>query len=170
MKKINKSLLFFSFLCLFVACNQLDIQSDDRTLAERKADIRESEGDYGIDGSILTLSDLLGTSNSLGFEGSVTYQAALQKVSFMPLNSVDSATGIIITDWYNINNDDLRIKINIRVFNEEISNDSLDVQIFKQIFDGQKWVDQGSDMDQASKIKKSILDEAKVIQATIDLS
>ena len=155
---------------IFISCNQLDIQRDDRTLEERKKDIRESERDIKID-SGLTLRDLLGVDdNSFGFQGSITYQVALDKVSFMPLASVDSASGIIITDWYNIDNDNLRLKINIRVLDENITNESLDIQIFKQSFDGQKWVDRGNDPEQASKIKKSILDEAQTLQAAIDLS
>ncbi len=106
----------------------------------------------------------------IGFDGSVIYQVALDKVSFMPLSSVDSASGIIITDWYNIADNNLRLKINIRILDESLSDESLSVSIFKQSFDSQKWVDEGSDPDQASKIKRSILEEARVLQATIDLS
>ena len=88
----------------------------------------------------------------------------------MPLASVDATSGVIITDWYNIEGDDLRIKINIRVFDQEMTDGSLSVQMFKQKFDGNKWNDQGNDEMQASKIKKAILDEARVLQAAIDLS
>ena len=157
-------------LFLFTSCNQIDIERDGRTLEERKRDIRNEERDINID-SGLTLKDLLGVEDeSFGFQGSITYQVALDKVGFMPLSSVDSATGIIITDWYSIESDNLRLKINIRVLNENITDDSLNVQIFKQSFDGQKWIDQGDDPEQASKIKKSILDEARTLQAAVDLS
>ena len=88
----------------------------------------------------------------------------------MPLSSVDSQSGVIVTDWYNIQNDELRIKINIRIHDQNMTDESITVQMFKQKFDGQKWIDEGNDNTQASKIKKSILDEARVLQATIDLS
>ena len=109
-------------------------------------------------------------AESLDYGVSITFQTALDKVSFMPLASVDVASGVIITDWYNIDGDDLRIKINIRIYDQEMTDGSLNVQIFKQNFDGAKWNDQGNDEMQASKIKKAILDEARVLQATIDLS
>ena len=169
-EKVGFFLIFLLSLFVFTSCNQIDIESDPRSLEERKRDIRNDTRDIDIEGG-LTLKDLLGVEEgTFGFEGSITYQVALDKVSFMPLSSVDSASGIIITDWYNVDNDNLRLKINIRVLNEEITNDSLNVQIFKQSFDGQKWIDQGNDPVQASKIKKSILDDARTLQATIDLS
>ena len=169
-EKIGYFIIAILSLFIFTSCNQLDIEQDGRTLEERKRDVRNAEKDINID-SGLTLSDILGIEDeSFGFQGSITFQVALDKVSFMPLNSVDSASGIIITDWYNIDKDNLRLKINIRVLNDEIVDNSIDVQIFKQGFDGQKWIDQGSDPEQASKIKKSILDEARTLQATIDLS
>ena len=169
-EKMRYFIIAILSLFIFTSCNQLEVEQVGKTLEERKRDIRNEERDINID-SRLTLSDLLGIEDeSFGFKGSVTFQVALDKVSFMPLSSVDTASGIIITDWYNIDKDNLRLKINIRVLNNEIASNSIDVQIFKQSFDGQKWIDQGSDLEQASKIKKSILDEARTLQATIDLS
>ena len=168
----NTGFFVIAILSLFIfnSCSQIEVEQVGKTLEERKTEIRNQEKDIDIE-SGLTLSDLLGIGEeSFGFEGSITFQVALDKVSFMPLNSVDTASGVIITDWYNIDKDNLRLKINIRVLNNEFENNSIDVQIFKQNFDGQKWVDQGSDPEQASKIKKSILDEARTLQATIDLS
>ncbi len=162
--------LFSSFfLMIFVSCSQIEIERDTRTVGERKADIRAEDRDADIEGK-LSLSELFGVETSIGFDSSVIYQVALDKVSFMPLSSVDSASGIIITDWYNIADNNLRLKINIRILDESLSDESLSVSIFKQSFDSQKWVDEGSDPDQASKIKRSILEEARVLQATIDLS
>ena len=169
-EKIRNFIVAVLALFIFTSCNQLEVEQVGKTLEERKTEIRNQEKDINIEQG-LTLSDLLGIEKeSYGFQGSITFQVALDKVNFMPLNSVDSASGIIITDWYNIDKDNLRLKINIRVLNNEFANDSIDVQIFKQSFDGQKWLDQGNDPEQASKIKKSILDEARTLQATIDLS
>ena len=169
-EKMGYFILIFLSLFIFNSCNQLDIEQDGRTLEERKRDIRNEEKDINLERG-LTLSELFGIENeTYGLKGSITFQVALDKVSFMPLSSVDSASGVIITDWYNIDKDNLRLKINIRVLNDEFTDNSIDVQIFKQNFDGQKWLDLGSDQEQASKIKKSILDEARTLQATIDLS
>ena len=105
-----------------------------------------------------------------GFSGSITFGAALDKTNFMPLASVDSDSGIIITEWYNISDEDTRIKINIQVFNDEMIDSSISVQLFKQSFDGSKWVDQGNDATTADKIKFSILEEARLLKTTADLS
>ena len=88
----------------------------------------------------------------------------------MPLASVDSNSGIIITEWYNIKNDETRIKINIQVLNDEMTDNSITVQLFEQKFDGSKWVDQGNDTVTADKIKFSILEEARLLKTTADLS
>ena len=159
--------LVISFI--FVSCSQIEFERDNRTVGERKKDIRAEDRDADVEGK-LSVSELFGIETSIGFEGSIVYQVALDKVSFMPLSSVDSASGIIITDWYNIADNNLRLKINIRVLDESLSDNSLAVTVFKQSFDGQKWIDEGNDSEQAVKIKNSILSEAKVLQATIDLS
>ena len=52
----------------------------------------------------------------------------------MPLASVDSNSGIIITDWYNLkskNNE--RVKISVLINSQELRADGVKVSIFKQI-------------------------------------
>jgi hypothetical protein len=49
----------------------------------------------------------------------------------MPLISADYGGGILITDWYNENNNyDDFIKISIRFLTNEIRSDSLDVKVY----------------------------------------
>ena len=159
------------FLFSTVACSQLEIvpRKSDPVLEGRIAD---SKPLVGIGENKKSLSELVlgDRSESLDYVSSVTFQTALDKVSFMPLASVDTSSGVIITDWYNIEGNNVRIKINIIVFDQNMTDESLNVQMFKQEFDGAKWNDQGNDEMQASKIKQAILKEARVLQATIDLS
>ncbi len=171
MNKFLNSFLLIAILYVFVACNQLDIVQNktDPIMEDRIANDKPIVN-LGEDKKSLTELILGERSESLDYGGSITFQTALDKVSFMPLASVDAASGVIITDWYNIDGDDLRIKINIRIYDQEMTDGSVNVQMFKQNFDGAKWNDQGNDEMQASKIKKAILDEARVLQATIDLS
>ena len=172
-EKFANFLISLVLLFIFTSCNQLEIDRDYGTIGERKKDIRTEDRGMDIEGKLFEgggINKLFGVEPSIGFEGSVVYQVALDKVSFMPLSSVDSASGIIITDWYNIADNNLRLKINIRVTDENLSDSSMSVTVFKQSFDGQKWIDEGNDPDQALKIKNSILEEARVLQATIDLS
>ena len=88
----------------------------------------------------------------------------------MPLASVDSASGIVITDWYAIEENELRIKINVRLLDGDLTDDSISVQMFTQKFDGTKWIDQGLDNEKANKIKDSILAEARALKTAVDLS
>ena len=171
MQKFFNPILITTILFLTSACSQLEIipNKSDPVLEDRIANDKPIIN-LGEDKKSLSELILGDRSESLDYGGSITFQTALDKVSFMPLASVDTASGVIITDWYNIEGDDLRIKINIRIFDQEMTNGSVNVQMFKQKFDGSKWNDQGNDEMQASKIKKAILDEARVLQATIDLS
>ena len=126
----------------------------------------------GLGEDKMSLSELiLGEGNNdLTFASSIVFETALDKLSFMPLASVDSNAGVIITDWYGINDNQDRIKINIRVINQTLEDNSINVKMFQQKFDGSKWVDTTTDGMQSEKIKNSILEDARKLQATIDLS
>ena len=126
----------------------------------------------GLGEDKMSLSELiLGEGNNdLTFASSIVFETALDKLSFMPLASVDSNAGVIITDWYGINDNQDRIKINIRVINQTLEDNSINVTMFQQKFDGSKWVDTKTDGIQSEKIKNSILEDARKLQATIDLS
>ena len=118
----------------------------------------------------ISLTDLLIGRNSTNFSvNQLTFNVALDKVSFMPLASVDAQSGIIVTDWYNLNNQSERIKINIRVTDEGMSDDSLQVNLFTQNYDGNKWNDLGVDKTQSAKIKKIILEEAQALKIASEL-
>tara|TARA_Y100001935_G_scaffold203204_1_gene171798 strand:- start:115 stop:630 length:516 start_codon:yes stop_codon:yes gene_type:complete len=168
---LTKSLILFFSFNLLISCNQLEIvpNKTDPILEDRIANDKPIIN-LGEDKKSLSELILGERSVSLDYAGSITFQTALDKVSFMPLSSVDAASGVIITDWYNIDGNELRVKINIRIFDQSMTDESISVQMFKQNFDGSKWNDLGNDEQQSSKIKGSILEEARVLQATIDLS
>jgi len=171
----NSKILSFIFLLLFlsncagvdVVRHETDVKAEKDAAAGRKVLAPDSGG---------LIDDLLGEFNesfqgyAYGFGGSISFGAALTKINFMPLASVDSDSGVIITEWYNISDDETRIKINIQIFNDEMMDDSISVQLFQQKFDGSKWVDQGNDAALADKIKFSILEEARLLKTTADLS
>ena len=71
------------------------------------------------------------TSNEL-------WRASLDTLDFMPLLSADYGGGILITDWYNENNNyqDF-IKISIRFLTNQIRSDALDINIFVRKCDQQ---------------------------------
>ena len=87
----------------------------------------------------------------------------------MPLISVDSMSGIIVTDWYSLDDGESRIKINIRVVDQEMTNESLVVSLFTQTLDGDRWIDQGINSEQSLKIKESILTSARSLKIASEL-
>ena len=93
----------------------------------------------------------------------------LDKISFMPLLSVDAMSGVIVTDWYSLDNGQNRIKINIRVVDQEMSNESVVVSLFSQSLDGDRWIDQGINLEQSLKIKESILSSARSLKIASEL-
>ena len=64
------------------------------------------------------------TSNEL-------WRASLDTLDFMPLMSADYGGGILITDWYNENNNyEDYIKISIRFLTNEIRSDALNIKVY----------------------------------------
>jgi len=173
----NSKILSFLFLALFLSsCAGVDVERHNTDVKAEKDAAHGRQVASPDTGSFL--DDLIddfnipgtGGGTVFGFSGSITFGAALDKTNFMPLASVDSDSGIIITEWYNISDDNTRIKINIQVFNDEMLDSSISVQLFQQKFDGSKWIDQGNDSTTADKIKFSILEEARLLKTTADLS
>ena len=80
----------------------------------------------------------------------------------MPLDSMDSDGGVITTDWYDIANiENERVKFVVYILNDQINNDSLDIKMFKQEFNGSIWKSAGTDDNLVKKMKSSILQEAQ---------
>ena len=78
-------------------------------------------------------------------------------------------SGIIVTDWYSLDDGQSRIKINIRVVDQEMTNESLAVSLFTQTLDGDRWIDQGINSEQSLKIKESILTSARSLKVASEL-
>ena len=60
------------------------------------------------------------------------WRATLAKLDFAPLNNVDYAGGIIVTDWFSDGNASDEIKITIRFLTNEIRSDAVEVIIHKK--------------------------------------
>ena len=183
---LTKKLLIIAFFSvLLTSCAQLkELQNDPEEYSSQrqkvmtkqmeKKDINLPEGSTILDDdSALNLSNLFdgigGKSNNTFQVDSITFDVALDKVSFMPLSSVDSLAGIIVTDWYSLNNGNSKIKINVRIFDQEMSDDSLSVSLFTQTLSGERWVDEGINSEQSLKIKNSILSTARSLKVALEL-
>ena len=169
----NFTIIIFIAILFLSGCESLDIKQNktDPLREHRETDSRpilqiDEEGYAGR-----SLKELiLGESNTVVAVGDqITFQVALDKLDFIPKVSVDAASGVIITDWYDVNDVD-RVKIEVRVIDDSMTDNSLMVRLFKQSFNGSRWIDSDNDLNQAQKIKNSILKDARTIRTTIDLS
>ena len=177
-----KNSLILSILLLFlISCAQIQGLQDDpasydsqgeKILTEKAEDrgINLPEGSSIIEKSGESFLESLGLSSSTNYQvNSITFSVALDKVGFMPLISVDSMSGIIVTDWYSLDDGESRIKINIRIVDQEMSDESVTVSLFTQTLDGDRWIDQGINSEQSLKIKQSILNSARSLAIASEL-
>tara|TARA_S200000501_G_scaffold142514_1_gene134575 strand:+ start:214 stop:771 length:558 start_codon:yes stop_codon:yes gene_type:complete len=173
-------LLFLTFFA--ISCAQLqnaskkpdDNKSEKVEVLEKqveKRDINLPPGSTILDeGAGVTLGKLFGFDDRERLNiNSVTFEVALDQVDFMPLVSVDTVSGVIITDWYSIDNGNTRMKINIRVVDQEMTDQSLVVSLFTQTLKDNRWVDDGINAEQSQKIKKSILSSARALKIASEL-
>ena len=96
------------------------------------------------------------------------WQASLDILSStMPLASVDSNSGIIISDWYNIKGkQNERIKISVLVNSQELRADGIKVSIFKQILRANSWSNANINPKIITNIERKILQKAGELSNT----
>ena len=90
------------------------------------------------------------------------WQASLDILSStMPLASVDSNSGIIISDWYNIkSNQNERVKISVLINTQELRADGVKVSIFKQKLTSNSWSNIKVDPVIVQKLERKIIRKA----------
>ena len=178
---MKKSLISAILLLFLISCAQIQGLQDEpevydsqeqRVLTEKAKDrdLNLPSGSSIIENSGQSILGSLGVGSSTNFEvNSITFSVALDKVGFMPLISVDSASGIIVTDWYSLDDGQSRIKMNIRVVDQEMTDESITVSLFTQSLDGDRWIDQGINAEQSLKVKQSILTSARSLAIASEL-
>ena len=165
---VNKNTYTFTFAVIMVIIVAAILSSTYIQLKPLQDKNIELEKQQNILSSIGIDSLGIGSSNNYQVN-SITFSVALDKVGFMPLISVDSMSGIIVTDWYSLDDGESRIKINIRIVDQEMSDESVTVSLFTQTLDGDRWIDQGINSEQSLKIKESILTSARSLAIASEL-
>ena len=138
----------------------LPSQQLERELAESKA---EGGGSF--------FNNLFGNSNKKAplqnqiLVNPYLWQASLEILSStMPLSSVDSSSGIIITDWYNLkskNNE--RVKISILINSIELRADGVKVSIFKEIKNANTWNSRKVNPNIIQNLERKIIKKAGLL-------
>lgn len=155
-----------ALLILSSACSKIDIKKEfPKTRQQKEEDrIGKLTGDglvFGKGGSDNS------SSESYAHVNTYLWRASLDQVDFMPLNSTDSAGGIILTDWYSLNtNSKERYKVNIYILGKDFSANSIKVNVYKQnLGKNLIWDNQHSDENLAERIKNKIIDRARALKA-----
>ena len=105
-----------------------------------------------------------GVSASIGVNGYL-WRAALDTVSFMPLKQVDSAGGVITTDWLtNTKTQTERYRMNVVIKGRSLRADAVSVNIFTQKRQGAEWVDVATPKQTETKLEDTILTRARSLK------
>ena len=162
---------YLTLLLLLSACSKIDVKNEFPKTRQQKEEDRIGK----LTGNGITFGKVLsGTSSSTSNINVNTYlwRASLDQVSFMPLNSTDSVGGIIITDWYSMNdNSKERYKINIYILDKNLSSNSIKVNVYKQdLGKNLVWGNQYSDQNLAKEIKDKIIERSRKLKANSDIT
>ncbi len=90
------------------------------------------------------------------------WRAALDTITFMPINSADPYGGVIVTDWYSPpETPQERLKVNILVQGEALRSNGVKVSIFRQKRGADGWTDAPVDANTAIDLENVILERAR---------
>ena len=92
------------------------------------------------------------------------WRASLEILDFTPLSNVDYSGGIIITDWFDNENDkNSNLKISVKFLSNEIRADGLEVSIFEKNCTNNVCKTRRLENNISNDIKKTILRKASLI-------
>jgi hypothetical protein len=90
------------------------------------------------------------------------WQSALTTLRFMPLATVDSAGGVIVTDWYqNPNQPDERMKVQVFILDAALRADALQVSATRQVRQGGEWRQAPVRAGTVQRLEEIILERAR---------
>ena len=93
------------------------------------------------------------------------WRAALDTISFMPLDNADPFGGTILTDWYEAPNaTNERVKVNIFIMGRQLRTDALKVTLFRQVKTGNTWQNAAVDPATVTQLENAILSRARQLK------
>jgi len=93
---------------------------------------------------------------------SYLWRAALDTLSFAPMAQVDSAGGVIVTDWYtNPNSPSERVKVTATILDATLRADALRVAASRQVLQNGQWVEAPMAAATVQKLEEIILTKAR---------
>jgi hypothetical protein len=93
------------------------------------------------------------------------WRGTLETINFMPLASADPFGGLIITDWYQPpESPGERLKVQVLIRDQSLRADGLRVSVFRQVREGENWIDAAVDPATATRLEDSILTRARELR------
>lgn len=90
------------------------------------------------------------------------WQASLDTIAFMPIATVDSNGGVIVTDWYvSPASPAERVKVTIAILDTELRADAVRVSANRQQLSSQGWIEAPVRPGTVQKLEETILGRAR---------
>lgn len=96
---------------------------------------------------------------------SYLWRASLETLSFMPVAQVDSAGGVIVTDWYaNPAAPTERMKLTVTILDRDLRADALSVAASRQLYNGSQWLEAPVQAATVQRLEEIILTRARELR------
>jgi hypothetical protein len=96
---------------------------------------------------------------------SYLWRASLETLSFMPMAQVDSAGGVIVTDWYaNPAAPTERMKLTVTILDRDLRADALSVAASRQLYNGTQWLEAPVQAATVQQLEAIILTRARELR------
>ncbi len=96
---------------------------------------------------------------------SYLWRASLETLSFMPMAQVDSAGGVIVTDWYaNPAAPTERMKLTVTILDRDLRADALTVAASRQLYNGAQWLEAPVQAATVQRLEEIILTRARELR------
>ena len=161
----KKTIFYLGIILLFLNISGCGLykRSD---IKDNPVNVKERARKNVAEGRSLSLSNI-GKKGGGNFEfasSNPMWRASLEILDFTPLSSVDYSGGIIITDWFD-NEDDVNsnLKISIKFLSNEIRADGLDVSIFEKKCANNLCKTRKLENNISTDVKKTILKKASLL-------
>ena len=166
---IKKIFTIFILISVFLAIGGCEALKYKKTnVKDNPISGKERARKNVAEGKGFSISNIGKNSGNYQFASSnPLWRASLEILDFVPLSNVDYSGGIIITDWFDSdNNSDL--KISVKFLTNELRADGLDVQIFEKTCTSTKCKTRKLESNISNEIKETILRKAAVIIRSAD--
>ncbi|AZL16058.1 DUF3576 domain-containing protein [Rickettsiales endosymbiont of Stachyamoeba lipophora] len=158
-----KKLLIVSIIFLITACNNQYKATGDTPKSSRERR-EESFGKLtGEEGVVIGGKKKRDTAGIT--VNAYLWRAALEAVNTMPISVVDPFSGVITTEWYQVDyQGHYRYKLNILISSDIMRADAVKVNVFEQKYIKSGWVDVMPNPKMAVEIEDRILTRARYLK------